>query len=424
MNIHKNVIFAALATGAMVLGTTAVQAATLRVACGSGPHLAHCTKVVQAWGKEHGHTVETVSVPNSPTEQLALYQQMLAAKGSDIDVYQIDVVWPGILAPHLVDLKPHAKGAEDGYFPAIIQNNTVDGKLVALPWFTDASLLYYRKDLLEKYGEPVPQTWEQLTKAAQKIQEAERKAGNDKFWGFVWQGRAYEGLTCNGLEWVASHNGGSIIEPDGKITINNPQAVKALNQAKPWVNTISPPGVLNYTEEESRGVFQAGNALFMRNWPYAWGLSQGADSPVKGKVGTAPLPKGSEDGRHAATLGGWEMAVSKYSANQEAAIALTLYLTGPEVQKKRAIELSQLPTLLALYDDPEVLKANPFFGEMKDILTNAVARPATVTGGKYNQVSSEFFNAVYAVLSGGKSAEQSLADLEGSLKRMSRGGKW
>jgi len=162
----------------------------------------------------------------------------------------------------------------------------------------------------------------------------------------------------------------------------------------------------------------------MRNWPYAWGLSQGADSPVKGKVGTAPLSKGSEDGRHAATLGGWEMAVSKYSANQEAAIALTLYLTGPEVQKKRAIELSQLPTLLALYDDPEVLKANPFFGEMKDILTNAVARPATVTGGKYNQVSSEFFNAVYAVLSGGKSAEQSLADLEGSLKRMSRGGKW
>ena len=120
--------------------------------------------------------------------------------------------------------------------------------------------------------------------AATYLRLAERKAGNDKFWGFVWQGRAYEGLTCNGLEWVASHNGGSIIEPDSKITINNPQAVKALNQAKPWVNTISPPGVLNYTEEESRGVFQAGNALFMRNWPYAWGLSQGADSPVKGKV--------------------------------------------------------------------------------------------------------------------------------------------
>ena len=424
MNIYRNILFAAITTGTVTLGAGAVQAATLRVACGSGPHLAHCTKTVQDWGKQHGHTVETISTPNSPTEQLALYQQMLAARSPDIDVYQIDGVWSGTLAPHLVDLKPHSKGAENDHFPSIIQNNMVDGKLIALPWFTDASLLYYRKDLLEKYGEPVPQTWEQLTRTAEKIQEAERKAGNDKFWGFVWQGRAYEGLTCNGLEWVASHNGGSIVEPDGRVSINNPQAVKALNQARPWVNTISPPGVLNYTEEESRGVFQAGNALFMRNWPYAWGLSQGEESAVKGKVGTAPLPKGGEDGQHAATLGGWQIAVSKYSANQEAAIALTLYLAGPEVQKARAVELSQLPTLLSLYEDPEVLEANPFFAEMKDILANAVARPATVTGSKYNQVSSEFFNAVHAVLSGTKNAEQSLADLEASLKRMSRGGRW
>ena len=152
--------------------------------------------------------------------------------------------------------------------------------------------------------------------------------------------------------------------------------------------------------------------------------SQGADSPVRGKVGTAPLPKGGDGGRHAATLGGWQMSVSKYSANQEAAIALVLYLTGPEVQKQRAVELSQFPTLTKLYDDPDILKANPFFREMKAILAAAIPRPASVTGSKYNQVSSEFFNAVYAVLSGGKTAEQSLSDLEGSLKRMSRGGKW
>jgi len=424
MNTCRNVSFAAVIVGSLVLGAGAAQAATLRIACGSGPHLEHCAKTVQAWGKANGHVVETISTPNSPTEQLALYQQMLAAKSPDIDVYQIDVVWAGILAPHLVDLKAHSKGAENDHFPSIITNNTVDGKLIALPWFTDASLLYYRKDLLEKYGEKPPQTWAQLTATAQKIQDAERKAGNDKFWGYIWQGRAYEGLTCNALEWVASHNGGAVVEADGKITINNPQAVKAIAQAKPWVSTITPPGVLNYTEEESRGVFQAGNALFMRNWPYAWGLSQSADSPVKAKVGTAPLPKGGEDGRHAATLGGWQMSVSKYSANQDAAIALVLYLTGPEVQKQRAVELSQLPTLVKLYDDPDVVKANPFFAEMKDILASAVARPATVTGSKYNQVSSEFFNAVYAVLSGGKTAEQSLADLEASLKRMSRGGKW
>ena len=424
MHIPRKVSLAAIVIGSLALEMGAAQAATLRIACGSGPHLEHCAKTVQAWGKANGHTVETISTPNSPTEQLALYQQMLAAKSPDIDVYQIDVVWAGILAPHLVDLKPHSKGVEADHFPSIINNNTVDGKLIALPWFTDASLLYYRRDLLEKHGEKAPQTWAQLTATAQKIQDAERAAGNDKFWGYVWQGRAYEGLTCNALEWIASYNGGVLVEPDGKISVNNPRAAKAIAQAKPWVNTITPPGVLNYTEEESRGVFQAGNALFMRNWPYAWGLSQGVDSPVKGKVGTAPLPKGGDDGRHAATLGGWQMSVSNYSANRDAAIALVLYLTGPEVQKQRAVELSQLPTLVKLYDDPDVVKANPFFAEMKDILAGAVARPATVTGSKYNQVSSEFFNAVYAALSGGKTAEQSLSDLEASLKRLSRGGKW
>ena len=110
--------------------------------------------------------------------------------------------------------------------------------------------------------------------------------------GYVWQGRAYEGLTCNGIEWVASFGGGTIVEPDGKISINNPQAAAALNPAKSWIGTISPEGVLNYAEEEARGVFQSGNAVFMRNWPYAWALANAADSPVKDKVGIAVLPQG------------------------------------------------------------------------------------------------------------------------------------
>jgi trehalose/maltose transport system substrate-binding protein len=290
--------------------------------------------------------------------------------------------------------------------------------------FTDAGLLYYRSDLLEKHGESVPETWEALTATAEKIQQAEREAGNDKFWGFVWQGRAYEGLTCDALEWVASHNGGTIVELDGKISINNPQAATAIAQAKGWVDGISPPGVLNYSEEEARGVFQSGNAMFMRNWPYAWSLSQTADSPVNGKVGTAPLPKGGDDGRHAATLGGWQLSVSNYSENQEAAVQLALHLASEEVQKLRAVDLSLLPTIESMYEDPDILNANPFFGDMKAVLASAVARPSTVTGPRYNQLSSEFFNAVFTVLSGTKTAEQSLAELETKLNRLGRGGKW
>lgn len=424
MQFKQLALAATVAAVAMAAIPGHATAATIRIACGSGPGLEHCRQTAQVWADENGHTIETISTPNSSTEQLALFQQLLAAGSADIDVFMIDVVWPGILAQHLVDLKPHSEGAESDHFPAIIQNNTVDDQLVAMPWYTDAGLLYYRKDLLEKHGESVPETWEELTASAEKIQTAEREAGNDKFWGFVWQGRAYEGLTCDALEWVASHNGGTIVEPDGKVSIDNPQAATAIEKAKGWVDTVTPPGVLNYSEEEARGVFQSGNAMYMRNWPYAWSLSQGPDSPVKDKVGITVLPKGGADGRHAGTLGGWQLAVSKYSANQEAAIDLALYLTGPEVQKKRAIDLSLLPTNETLYEDQEILAANPFFAEMKEVLASAVARPSTVTGGKYNQVSSEFFNAVFTVLSGSKTAEQALSDLNTKLVRLGRGGRW
>ena len=171
-------------------------------------------------------------------------------------------------------------------------------ELVAMPWFTDAGLLYYRKDLLEKYGRKLPETWQEMTETARFIQKAERDAGNSRMWGYVFQGRAYEGLTVNALEWLDSFNAGTIVDLDGKITVNNPRAAEALTLAASWINDITPKGVLNYSEEECRGVFQSGNAVFMRNWPYAWPLMNAKDSPVKDKIGVAPLLKGGR-GRQA-----------------------------------------------------------------------------------------------------------------------------
>ena len=418
-------LVASIMFGAALYGAGAVQAAKVSISCGAvGQEYEFCKTGSEAWAKKTGNEVNLVSTPNSATERLALYQQLLAAGASDIDVFQIDVVWPGILNNHLIDLTPFAKDVVKSHFPTIIQNNTIGGKLIAMPWFTDAGLLYYRKDLLEKHGVKPPQTWQELTEAAKKVQDAERAAGNDKMWGFVWQGRAYEGLTCNALEWVASYNGGSVIDKDGKITINNPQAATAIITAAGWIKSISPEGVLNYTEEEARGVFQSGNAVFMRNWPYAWSLAQGPESAIKDKVGVSALPKGGADGRSAATLGGWQLAVSKYSKNQELAADLVIYLTGVEEQKRRAIQGAYNPTIESLYKDKEVLEAVPFMGELYDTFVNAVARPSTPTGIKYNQVSNEFWNAVYGVISGKAKADASLVQLEASLKRLSRGGKW
>ncbi|MFC5601635.1 ABC transporter substrate-binding protein, partial [Deinococcus cellulosilyticus] len=398
---------------------------TLTIACGAvGQELEMCKSGVAAWAKKTGNTVKVFESPNLTNDRLALYQQQLAAKSDTIDVYQIDVVWPGILYQHFVDLKGKVPASEvDDHFPAIIDANTVGNKLVAIPWFTDAGLLFYRSDLLQKYGyKSAPKTWSELASMAVKIQNGERKT-NKNFQGFVWQGKDYEGLTCDALEWITSYKGGTIVDKTGKVTINNPRAVQALTQAASWVKKISPEGVTTYAEEDARGIFQSGNAAFMRNWPYAWSLGQGEDSKVKGKIGVAPLPKGGASGQNAATLGGWQLAVSSYSKNQAAAIELVRYLAGPEEQKRRAIEASYNPTIKSLYQDKDVLKANPFFGSLYDVFTSAVARPSGVTGLKYNQVSQAFSGAVHSVLTGKQKAAAALKQLETDLNRI-KGRGW
>nr|WP_242674510.1 ABC transporter substrate-binding protein [Marinobacter halodurans] len=408
---------------AVLWGTASVQAATVTISCGAvGAERQLCEQGTQAWAEKTGNQVKVVSTPNSSTERLSLYQQLLAAQSGDVDVFQIDVIWPGMLADNFIDLSKYSNGAEKEHFQSLVRNDTVDGRLVAMPWFTDAGVLYYRKDLLEKYDQPVPETWAQLTDVAKTVQAGERKAGNDKMWGFVWQGRAYEGLTCDALEWLASYNAGTIVDRDGKVTVDNPQAVKALEMAHSWIDTISPVSVLNYTEEEARGVFQSGNAVFMRNWPYAWSLAQSADSPVKGKVGVVALPKGGEDGRHAGTLGGWQLAVSKYSAHPEVAADLVMYLTSYKEQKRRAIEGSYNPTRPELYKDEEVLAKVPFFGDLFETFKNGVPRPSSATGDKYGRVSNAFYNAVHSVLSGESSAEDALGSLDHQLNRLGRRG--
>ena len=393
------------------------QAVEITITCGpSGSDVEFCLKHAQAWAAKTGNTIKNFSPPNSPTEKLALYRQLFAAKSSDIDVVQIDTVWPGLLKDHLADLKPYSQGVEAQHFPAIIANNSVNGKLLGMPWYTDAGLLYYRTDLLKKYGLRVPQTWEELTQTALKVQTGERAKGDTDFHGFVFQAKAYEGLTCNAIEWVGGQGGGTVVNADGEITIRNAQAAKALNLAASWIGSISPAGVLNYEEEEARGVFQNANALFMRNWPYAWALMQKNDSLVKGKVGVAKLPGNPS----AAALGGWQLGVSKYSKHPAIAADLVMYMTSAAVQKTRAIHGSYNPTLPALYKDKEVLEANEFMGALAEVFANSVARPTTATGLKYPQVSQSFWNAAHEVMSKRATGEEAVTKLESRLKQIRR----
>ena len=362
-------------------------------------------------------------MPSSTSDQFSHYRLWLAAGNPDIDVYMTDVIWAPQLAEQFADLTAAAKDVAKLHFPSIIESQTVNGKLVAIPFFTDAPALYYRADLLEKYKQKPPTTWDELAATAKIVQDGERAAGNKDIWGFVFQGNAYEGLTCDALEWVKSSGGGQIIEPDGSISINNPKAAAAIDRIKGMVGAISPPGVLAYQEEESRGVWQTGNAVFMRNWPYAYALGNGADSKVKDKFNVVPLPAGSAGDKSAATLGGWNLAVSKYSKAPEEAIKLAMFLASPAVQKDNAIQQTHLPTIVGTYDDADVAKAQPVLVKWKDVFLNAVPRPSAPAKVKYNEVSSLFWSAVHDTLSGKGTAAENLADLEGKLTVL-KGAGW
>ena len=411
---------AMLVIAASCLFLTVARAEELSIVSGAvGKDISELRSQLDVYESQSGNTVRIVEMPASTTDQFGQYRLWLSAANPDIDVYRTDVIWAPQLANHFVDLTEAAKDVVAEHFPSAIQSQTVDGKLVALPMYADAPALYYRTDLLDKYGKAPPKTWQELAATAKEILDQERETGNTQLTGFVFQGAPYEGLTCDALEWVSSSGGGQIVDSKGDITINNPKAVAALEEAHSWVGTIAPTGVLAYKEEEARGVWQTGNAVFMRNWPYAYALSNAEDSAVAGKFDVTTLPA-AEGEKSAACLGGWNLAVSKYSAHQEAAIELVKFLAAKAQQKTRAMNQARLPSMPALYEDADIAAEQPIVVRWQAVLADAVPRPSAPTQRQYNEVSKEFWTAVNETLSGRVTAEAALKQLESRLRRLKR----
>ncbi|MBS1840157.1 MAG: ABC transporter substrate-binding protein [Acidobacteria bacterium] len=372
--------------------------------------------IVDEFTKQTGIPVDFIPGPESMTDRLQLYKEYLSRKSPTPDVYYLDVIWPGELADDMLDLEELlAKEAKDE-LPSAIENDTVNGKLVAMPFNIELALLYYRQDLLKKYGygHP-PETWDELEKMAAKIQAGERAAGNHDFWGYVWQGAAYEGLTCNAFEWQVSYGGGQIIEPDGAVSVNNPRAIQAIKRAKSWIGKISPPSVTAFREQDSVNVFNAGNAAFARDWIWREYPRPNLNPVIRERIAIALMPSGPA--RRASTMGGQSLAISKYSKHPKEAAAFLQFLTSRETQLELWKEQAMFPGIREFYENPKYRQSRPDIDQIWDQLQRTVvARPSTISGKHYDQVSRAYFGAVHSVLTNETTAEKAFAELEKKLK--------
>jgi trehalose/maltose transport system substrate-binding protein len=372
------------------------------------------TALAKRFSKDTGINVSVVPHPAASDQSYSQLARAFSSKSSSIDVAMLDVNWPRAFAPYLVDLKPKLGKLSKQHIKSIVVNGTIGGKLVSMPWFSDYGILYYRTDLLKKYGyKAPPKTWNDLFKMAKKIQDGERSS-NSNFAGFVYQGNAYEGLTCNALEWIASVGGGHFVD-GGKVTIDNAKARAILDAMANQVGKISPRGVTSYQEDQTEHAFDNGDAAFARNWPYQYGIGATAGSKVKGKFSVTVLPHGSS-GHSVGTIGGWGLGVSKFSKHRAATIEFVRYMTSPAVEKFDALTNSNVPTIISVAKDKAVAKKNPY---LKPAIASVprVTRPGKFFGTKYNEASKIIYQGINQILNG-SSASSVLPQIKSKLQQL------
>jgi trehalose/maltose transport system substrate-binding protein len=374
------------------------------------------TQLAQEFTDRTGIAVRLVPGSEAEGQRLAQEQALLRTESSGVDVFEIDTTWPAMVGAYLADVKDVVKDDLDDEVPEVVENATVQGRLIGAPFYVDYGLMYYRTDLLRKYGfSHPPHTWDELETQAARIQRGERSFGKHDFWGYVWQGANYESLACDALEWQVSQGGGQPVEEDHTINVNNPAAVRAFLRARRWIGNISPPGVVAYLEEDSRNFWQSGRAAFMRNWSYAYRLAR--QSPeVRNRFSVAPIPAGVDHG--SSVLGGWYLGISRHSHHRSEAVAFVRFMVSKEAQRERAIEGAFLPTLRSLYEDPGVLRADPFLSAIQSVPNHVIRRATSVLGAKYTAASQIYAHGVHMILTGEADSSQEAAVMEQELIRL------
>lgn len=376
--------------------------------------------LIDRFNKQSDFKVTHRVMPADTGQYFDKLRTQFQAQAGGIDVIGGDVIWPAQLAANgwILDITDKfPEGEQKKFLDGPMQSVTYQGKVYGVPWYTDAGMLYYRADLLEEsgYSEP-PKTWDELKEMAAKVQ---KDAGLK--YGFVFQGDAYEGGVCNGLEYIWTHGGDALDPSDpSKVVIDSPEAAAGLATERSMMSSgVTPQAVSTYTEEETDPAFFAepGDAVFARNWPYMYAYAGTKGYLKPDQVGVAPLPvdPGNEI---AACLGGWDMLINAQSDMQEEAWEFIKFMTSTESMKFRSVEASVLPTRSALLEDPEI-KENPVVAQGTPAIENTHPRPVSPY---YSDMSLEMQEQFNASLKGEIEPEEAVATLQKDLERIIEAG--
>ncbi|MGC3872595.1 ABC transporter substrate-binding protein [Halomonas sp. GXIMD04776] len=366
-----------------------------------------------------------------PRASDAFYRQIVSdfdVESRRIDVFGGDMVWTAAFASrgYVTDLTARFNDAyaSSDFLDAPLNSVGYRNRLWGVPWFTDAGMLYYRRDLLESTGhEKPPETWDELTRMAM---DARDKAGTK--YGFVFQGAEYEGGVTNMLEFLWSAGGrvltgnlstaaafGMDVSSPNVITINSEDAARGMSIPRGLIEGgVAPRQVVNFREQDAAQAFLNGDAVFMRNWPFVYGLIDEDGSRLSAdQVGIAPIPRASSNRHSYSCLGGWNLMINAQSPKQEAAWEFIRFAASAERQEQRARDGGFLPTLSALYDNEQLLGQVPVMELGRRAIDDARLRPVTPY---YAAMSERLAIAFNRVLRGELTGHQAVRQLQRELQ--------
>ncbi|TAM66680.1 MAG: ABC transporter substrate-binding protein [Microbacteriaceae bacterium] len=354
--------------------------------------------------------VKLISAPNDTDTNRATLTTQISGGGGP-DVYMGDVIWPAQFGAHQL-AEPLSKYLPKSYWDTfatgLVTGATYKNQVYGAPFFEDQGFLYYRKDLLAANNMKVPTTWEELVSDSKTIQAK----GQVKY-GYVFQGANYEGATCNYVEFLADAGGSVLNSNQTKSTLNSAAAVKALTFEQSLVKDgISPQAESTFQETQSMNTFSAGDSLFLRNWDYAYSVSQAAGSNVIGKVGVAPMPtfQGQPTPGYS-NIGGWNLYVNPHSKNVAADLTFIKWMTGNDAQTTLATQFSEIPTNQAVRSSDAVIKSNAVLAVVSQ--TKLVPRPAQTPN--YPQVSQAIYSGVNGVLAGSTTPQEVITKADSEI---------